>query len=51
MPAHESGRPDDGLPEHLLPEDSRPGAHGDHLEDVPNLDDFAERLGIKEPPT
>ena len=33
----------------LVPEANRPGHHPDHDQDKPDLDDFAERLGIDEP--
>ena len=41
------GAPPDELPEHLVPEDNRPGAHRDTPQDQPDLDAFAERLGLR----
>jgi hypothetical protein len=39
---------DDALPEHLIPEDNRAGHHPVQEQDQPDLDHFAERLGLHE---
>src|SRR5687768_14761479 len=51
MPAHESGHPNDDLPEQLVPDDNRSGARPEQDQDKPDLDDFAERLGIDDDAT
>lgn len=39
---------DDALPDHVVPEANRPGHHPTQEEDQPDLDAFAERLGLRQ---
>lgn len=39
-------RPGSSGPEGPVPEEQRPGHHPDHEQDKPDLDKFAERMGI-----
>ena len=44
LSAEQPHRPSD--PDGPIPEDQRPGHHPDHEQDKPDLDKFAERMGI-----
>lgn len=52
LDAHD--RPDSSGPSGPIPEDQRPGHHPDQEQDKPDMDKFAERLGVvpdsEEPP-